>query len=166
MVLPADSRRRRSSMPRRRRWTVGPGRVGTAILPGRSVGLLGENSRSGEYVQLRNGIAICSCIKCLEPPCYGRERITSLPRGRRWGTGAARVVTGSAAVRDLRRRTRRRACGKDGPMHAALSFLGAAMLILVGVVVVLATVILMLYEACWIVRLGHRLTRAAATVER
>ena len=50
-------------------------------------------------------------------------------------------------------------------MHAALSFLGAAMLILVGVVVVLATVILILYEACWIVRLGHRLTRAAATVE-
>jgi hypothetical protein len=47
-------------------------------------------------------------------------------------------------------------------MHAALSFLGAAMLILVGVVVVLATVILILYEACWIVRLGHRLTRAAA----
>ena len=50
-------------------------------------------------------------------------------------------------------------------MHAALSFLGAAMLILVGVVVVLATVILILYEACLIVRLGHRLTRAAATVE-
>ena len=50
-------------------------------------------------------------------------------------------------------------------MHAALSFLGAAMLILVGVVVVLATVILILYEACWIVRLGHQLTRAAATVE-
>ena len=50
-------------------------------------------------------------------------------------------------------------------MHAALSFLGAAMLTLVGVVVVLATVILILYEACWIVRLGHRLTRAVATVE-
>ena len=50
-------------------------------------------------------------------------------------------------------------------MHAALSFLGAAMLVLVGVVVVLATVILILYEACWIVRLGHRLTRAVATVE-
>ena len=47
-------------------------------------------------------------------------------------------------------------------MHAALSFLGAAMLILVGLVVVLATVILILYEACWIVRLGHRLTRAVA----
>ena len=47
-------------------------------------------------------------------------------------------------------------------MHAALSFLGAALLILVGVVVVLATVILILYEACWIVRLGHRLTRAVA----
>jgi len=44
-------------------------------------------------------------------------------------------------------------------MHAALSFLGAAMLILAGVVVVLATVILILYEACWIVRLGNRLTR-------
>jgi hypothetical protein len=50
-------------------------------------------------------------------------------------------------------------------MHAALSFLGAAMLILVGVVVVLATVILILYEACWIVRLGQQLTRGAATVE-
>jgi hypothetical protein len=47
-------------------------------------------------------------------------------------------------------------------MHAALSFLGAAMLILAGVVVVLATVILILYEACWIVRLGHRLARGAA----
>jgi Na+-transporting methylmalonyl-CoA/oxaloacetate decarboxylase gamma subunit len=50
-------------------------------------------------------------------------------------------------------------------MHAALSFLGAAMLILVGVAVVLATVILILFEACWIVRLGRRLTRAAATVD-
>jgi hypothetical protein len=50
-------------------------------------------------------------------------------------------------------------------MHAALSFLGAAMLILVAVVVVLATVILILYEACWIVRLGRRLTRGAAAVE-
>ena len=46
-------------------------------------------------------------------------------------------------------------------MHAAWSFLGAAMLILVGVVVVLATVILILYEACWILRLGQQLTRAA-----
>jgi hypothetical protein len=60
---------------------------------------------------------------------------------------------------------RRRSYGKDGPMHAALSFLGAAMLILVGVVVVLATVILILYEACLIVRLGRQLTRSAATVE-
>jgi hypothetical protein len=50
-------------------------------------------------------------------------------------------------------------------MHAALSFLGAAMLILVGVVVVLATVILILYEARWILRLGRQLTRAAATAE-
>jgi hypothetical protein len=50
-------------------------------------------------------------------------------------------------------------------MQAALSFLGAAMLVLVGVVVVLATVILILYEACWIVRLGQQLTRAAATAE-
>ncbi len=50
-------------------------------------------------------------------------------------------------------------------MDAALSFLGAAMLILVGVVVVLATVILILYEACWIVRLGQQLARAAATAE-
>jgi hypothetical protein len=50
-------------------------------------------------------------------------------------------------------------------MHAALSFLGAAMLILVGVVFVLATVILILYEAWWILRLGRELTRAAATAE-
>ena len=50
-------------------------------------------------------------------------------------------------------------------MDAALSFLGAAMLILVGVVVVLATVILILYEACWIVRLARQLTRAVATAE-
>jgi hypothetical protein len=50
-------------------------------------------------------------------------------------------------------------------MHAALSFLGAAMLLLVGVVFVLATVILILYEACWVVRLGRQLTRAAATVD-
>ena len=39
------------------------------------------------------------------------------------------------------------------------------MLVLVGVVLVLATVILILYEACLIVRLGHRLARGAATVE-
>jgi hypothetical protein len=50
-------------------------------------------------------------------------------------------------------------------MHATLSFLGAAMLILVGVVVVLATVILSLYEARWILRLGRQLTRAAAPAE-
>jgi hypothetical protein len=50
-------------------------------------------------------------------------------------------------------------------MQAALSFLGAAMLILAGIVVLLATVILILYEACWIVRLGHRLTRATAMAE-
>ena len=50
-------------------------------------------------------------------------------------------------------------------MHAALSFLGAAMLLLVGVVFVLATVILILYEACWVVRLGRQLTRAAATAD-
>ena len=39
------------------------------------------------------------------------------------------------------------------------------MLILVGVVVVLATVILILYEARWILRLGQQLTRGAATME-
>jgi hypothetical protein len=50
-------------------------------------------------------------------------------------------------------------------MHAALSFLGTAMLILVGVAVVLATVILILLEACWIVRLGRQLTRAVATAD-
>lgn len=31
--------------------------------------------------------------------------------------------------------------------------------------VLLATVILILYEACWIVRLGHRLTRVTAMAE-
>lgn len=45
------------------------------------------------------------------------------------------------------------------------SLLGAAMLILAGIVVVLATVILILYEACWIVRLGRQLTRSAVTAE-
>jgi hypothetical protein len=50
-------------------------------------------------------------------------------------------------------------------MQTALSFLGAAMLVLVGIVVVLASVILILYEACWIVRLGRRLTGSAAAAE-
>lgn len=50
-------------------------------------------------------------------------------------------------------------------MHAALSFLGAALLLLVGVVVVLATVILILYEARWIMRLGQQLLRASTAAE-
>ncbi len=39
------------------------------------------------------------------------------------------------------------------------------MLLLVGVVVLLGTLFLILYEACWILRLGQRLTRAAATAQ-
>jgi hypothetical protein len=45
-------------------------------------------------------------------------------------------------------------------MNATLSLLGTAMLILIGVAVVLAVFILILYEARWIVRLGHELSRS------
>src|SRR5215212_6614549 len=94
-----------------------------------------------------------------------------LPLSRKGG-GAVREQPGSSPVLPPygtcvaeRGADRTESYGKDGPMHAALSFLGAAMLILVGVVVVLATVILILYEACWIVRLGQQLSRAAAAAE-
>jgi Na+-transporting methylmalonyl-CoA/oxaloacetate decarboxylase gamma subunit len=45
-------------------------------------------------------------------------------------------------------------------MNATLSLLGAVMLILVGLAVVLAVIILILYEARWIVRLGKQLSRS------
>ena len=47
-------------------------------------------------------------------------------------------------------------------MNTALSLLGAAMLILIGVAVVLAVVIIILHEARWIVRLGRELARSTA----
>jgi hypothetical protein len=49
-------------------------------------------------------------------------------------------------------------------MNATLSFLGTVMLILVAVAVLLALVILVLFEARWIVHLGTRL-RSARTDE-
>lgn len=42
-------------------------------------------------------------------------------------------------------------------MDATLSLLGAVSLLLAGVVVVLGAVILILYEARWILRLGRQL---------
>ncbi len=51
-------------------------------------------------------------------------------------------------------------------MNAILSLLGTAMLALVSVAVVLAVVILVLYEACWIIRLGGRLHRSTWNAER
>jgi hypothetical protein len=51
-------------------------------------------------------------------------------------------------------------------MNAILSFLGAAMLILIGVAVVLAVVLLILYEACWIVRLRAQLSRSTAMADQ
>jgi Na+-transporting methylmalonyl-CoA/oxaloacetate decarboxylase gamma subunit len=56
--------------------------------------------------------------------------------------------------------------GKDGPMNATLSLLGTAMLILIGVAVVLAVIILILYEARWIVRLGKQLFRSTPAAEQ
>jgi hypothetical protein len=47
-------------------------------------------------------------------------------------------------------------------MDATLSLLGAVSLVLVGVVFVLAAVILILYEARWILRLGRQLTNGVA----
>lgn len=55
--------------------------------------------------------------------------------------------------------------GRDGPMNATIALLGTVMLLLVGLAAVLAVVILILYEARWIVRLGRQLTRAAAVVD-
>ena len=51
---------------------------------------------------------------------------------------------------------------KDGPMDATLSLLGEVSLVLVGVVFVLAAVILILFEARWILRLGRQLTDRVA----
>jgi hypothetical protein len=51
-------------------------------------------------------------------------------------------------------------------MNTTLSLLGAAMLVLIGVAVVLAVVIVILHEACWIVRLGKELTRSTADADR
>jgi Na+-transporting methylmalonyl-CoA/oxaloacetate decarboxylase gamma subunit len=50
-------------------------------------------------------------------------------------------------------------------MNATLSLLGTAMLILVGVAVVLAVIILILYEARWIVRLGKQLSRSISVAD-
>ena len=47
-------------------------------------------------------------------------------------------------------------------MDATLSLLGAVSLVLAGVVVVLGAVILILYEARWILRLGRQLTDGLA----
>jgi hypothetical protein len=46
-------------------------------------------------------------------------------------------------------------------MNGILSLLGTAMLMLVSVAAVLAVIILVLYEACWIVRLGGQLHQSA-----
>jgi Na+-transporting methylmalonyl-CoA/oxaloacetate decarboxylase gamma subunit len=51
-------------------------------------------------------------------------------------------------------------------MNAILSLLGTAMLILIGLAVVLAVVLLILYEAYWIVRLGGRLSRSTAVADQ
>lgn len=51
-------------------------------------------------------------------------------------------------------------------MNAALSLLGTAMLILIGLAVVLAVVILILYEASWILRLGGQLSRSTAVADQ
>lgn len=50
-------------------------------------------------------------------------------------------------------------------MNVTLSLLGIAMLILVGVAFVLAVLILILYEARWIVRLGKQLSRSISVVD-
>jgi Na+-transporting methylmalonyl-CoA/oxaloacetate decarboxylase gamma subunit len=50
-------------------------------------------------------------------------------------------------------------------MNATLSLLGTVMLILVGVAVVLAVLILILYEARWIVRLGKQLSRSISAAD-
>jgi Na+-transporting methylmalonyl-CoA/oxaloacetate decarboxylase gamma subunit len=50
-------------------------------------------------------------------------------------------------------------------MDDTLSFLGAVMLMLLGVAVVLAVMILILYEAHLIVRLGRQLSRSLSVAE-
>jgi Na+-transporting methylmalonyl-CoA/oxaloacetate decarboxylase gamma subunit len=50
-------------------------------------------------------------------------------------------------------------------MNAALSLLGTAMLILIGLAVVLAVIIVIFYEARWIVRLGRQLLRSTAAAD-
>jgi Na+-transporting methylmalonyl-CoA/oxaloacetate decarboxylase gamma subunit len=50
-------------------------------------------------------------------------------------------------------------------MNATVSLLGTAMLILIGVAVVLAVIILILYEARWIVRLGKQLSRSISVAD-
>jgi hypothetical protein len=51
-------------------------------------------------------------------------------------------------------------------MNASLSLLGAVMLILIGLAVVLAVVMLILYEARWILILGKRLLRSTSAADR
>jgi Na+-transporting methylmalonyl-CoA/oxaloacetate decarboxylase gamma subunit len=51
-------------------------------------------------------------------------------------------------------------------MNASLSLIGAVMLILIGLAVVLAVVILILYEARWILILGKQLFRSTPTTEQ
>jgi Na+-transporting methylmalonyl-CoA/oxaloacetate decarboxylase gamma subunit len=51
-------------------------------------------------------------------------------------------------------------------MNATLSLLSTAMLILVGVAFVLAVLILILYEARWIVRLGKQLSRSISMADQ
>jgi Na+-transporting methylmalonyl-CoA/oxaloacetate decarboxylase gamma subunit len=50
-------------------------------------------------------------------------------------------------------------------MNATLSLLGTAMLILIGVAFVLAVLILILYEARWVVRLGKQLSRSISVAD-
>jgi Na+-transporting methylmalonyl-CoA/oxaloacetate decarboxylase gamma subunit len=47
-------------------------------------------------------------------------------------------------------------------MNASLSLLGAIMLILIGLAIVLAVVILILYETRWILLLGKQLWRSTS----
>jgi Na+-transporting methylmalonyl-CoA/oxaloacetate decarboxylase gamma subunit len=51
-------------------------------------------------------------------------------------------------------------------MNATLSLLGTVMLILIGLAVVLAVIILILYEARWIVRLGRQLLRSTSAADQ
>jgi hypothetical protein len=53
-----------------------------------------------------------------------------------------------------------------GSMQATLSLPGAAMLLFVGVAAVLAVVMLILWEARWIVRLGQRLVHTITLADQ